>query len=95
MFEKMRPLYDKVLIELAEREEKTAGGIFIPDSAQEKTQKGKVIAAGQGRISSEGTLTKLSVKPGDMVFFGKYSGTQAGEKHVILREDEILAVMED
>lgn len=95
MFEKIRPLYDKVLIELAEKEEKTAGGIFIPDAAQEKTQKGTIIATGEGRVSPEGTVTKLRVKPGDTVFFGKYSGTQAGEKHVILSENEILGVVEE
>lgn len=94
MFQKIRPLHDRVLVERLEQEEKTAGGIYIPDAAKEKAQTGKVIAIGNGRVLNDGTVAPLAVKAGDIVFFGKYAGTEAGKEHVILREDDILGVVE-
>lgn len=94
MFQKIRPLHDRVLVERLEQEEKTAGGIYIPDAAKEKAQTGKVIAIGNGRVLSDGSVAPLAVKAGDIVFFGKYAGTEAGKEHVILREDDILGVVE-
>jgi len=94
MFEKFRPLGDRVLVERIEDEEKTAGGIFIPDAAKEKAQTGKVIAVGTGRIDTSGKVTPLHVNVGDMVYFGKYSGTEAGKEYLIVREDEILGIIE-
>jgi chaperonin GroES len=94
MIEKIRPLHDRVLIKRAEGEEKTAGGIIIPGTAQEKAQMGTVVAVGLGRITKEGVTLPLAVKKGDVVFFGKYSGTDAGDDHLIIREEEILGVVE-
>lgn len=94
MFQKIRPLHDRVLVERLEQEEKTAGGIIIPDTAKEKAQTGKVIAIGNGRVLNDGSVAPLAVKAGDIVFFGKYAGTEAGKEHVILREDDILGVVE-
>lgn len=94
MFQKIRPLHDRVLVERLEQEEKTAGGIIIPDAAKEKAQTGKVIAVGNGRVLNDGSVSPLAVKAGDVVFFGKYAGTEAGKEHVILREDDILGVVE-
>lgn len=94
MFQKIRPLHDRVLVERLEQEEKTAGGIYIPDAAKEKAQTGKVIAIGNGRVLNDGSVAPLAVKAGDIVFFGKYAGTEAGKEHVILREDDILGVVE-
>ncbi len=94
MFQKIRPLHDRVLVERLEQEEKTAGGIIIPDAAKEKAQTGKVIAVGSGRVLNDGSVAPLAVKAGDVVFFGKYAGTEAGKEHVILREDDILGVVE-
>lgn len=95
MMGKIRPLYDRVLVQRTQTEEqKTAGGIIIPDAAQEKAQTGKVIAVGAGRLSAEGQLTPLHVKVGQTVFFGKYAGTEAGDDHIILREDDILGIVE-
>lgn len=95
MFERIRPLYDRVLVKrLEEEEEKTAGGIIIPDTAKEKGQRGKVMAVGLGRLQTSGEIVPLQVKEGDEVFFGKYAGTQAGDEFLILREDEILGVVE-
>jgi chaperonin GroES len=93
MFQNFRPLGDRVLIRLVEQEQKTTSGIIIPDAAKEKTQTGKVIAIGQGRIV-EGKLIPLAVKAGDIVYVGKYSGTDAGEDHRIVREDDILGIIE-
>ena len=95
MIEKIRPLYDRVLVKRMQDEETTTGGIIIPDTAKEKTQTGKVIAIGQGRLSKDGSITPLAVKAGDIVFFGKFSGTQADDEHLILREDELLGVVEE
>lgn len=94
---KVRPLNDRVLVKRMSEEEKTAGGLFIPDSAKEKPAKGQVIAAGPGKLDDSGKRTPLAVKEGDKVLFGKYSGTEIkldGEEHMILREDEILAILE-
>ena len=93
---KIRPLQDRVLLRPSEGREKTAGGIIIPETAKEKPQEGVVIAAGKGKVGDDGRVTPLDVKVGDRVLYGKYSGneiTLAGEKHVILREDDILAVL--
>lgn len=95
MFEKFRPLYDRVLVERIENDdEKTSGGIIIPDAAKEKAQTGRVKAVGNGRITPEGTVLPPQVKVGDTVFFGKYSGTEAGRDLLIIREDEILGVFD-
>lgn len=94
LFEKIRPLYDRVLVQRIEAENKTPGGIIIPDAAKEKAQTGKVVAVGNGRITAKGELAPLQVKTGDHIFFGKYSGTEAGSDHLIIREEEILGVIE-
>ena len=95
MIEKIRPLYDRVFVRrLEEQEEKTAGGIIIPDVAKEKAQTGTVIAVGEGRRTEQGALAPLLVKVGDTVFFAKYAGTDAGKEHIILREDDILGIVE-
>jgi chaperonin GroES len=94
---KVRPLNDRVLVKRMSEEEKTAGGLFIPDSAKEKPARGEVIAAGPGKLDDNGKRTPLEVKKGDKVLFGKYSGTEIkldGEDHMILREDEILAILD-
>jgi chaperonin GroES len=94
---KVRPLNDRVLVKRMAEEEKTAGGLFIPDAAKEKPARGVVIAVGQGKSDDTGKRTPLDVKAGDKVLFGKYSGTEIkldGEEHMILREEEILAVLE-
>ena len=92
-----RPLHDRVLVRRIEAEEKTKGGIIIPDSAKEKPQQGKVIAAGDGKVNDEGKRTPLDVKAGDRILFGKYAGTEIkvdGVEHIIVREDEVLGVIE-
>jgi len=97
MAKKFRPLHDRLLVKRVEAEEKSKGGIIIPDSAKEKPIEGMVIAVGNGKVLENGTSRKLEVKPGDRVLFGKYSGTEIkieGEEHVILREDECLGVVE-
>jgi len=94
MLPKIRPLYDRVLIKRLEVEEKTQGGIIIPDTAKEKGQTGEVVAVGTGKLSKDGSITPLQVKAGDKVYFGKYSGTDVGDDHIILREDEILGIVE-
>ena len=95
---KVRPLHDRVLVKRLEDEtEKTKGGLYIPDSAKEKPQTGKVIAAGKGKVNDEGKVTALDVKVGDKILFGKYSGSEIkvdGEELLIMREDDILAVVE-
>ena len=95
---KFRPLHDRVLVKRVEQDEKTAGGIIIPDTAQEKPMEGKIIAAGSGVRSEDGKLTPLDVKKGNRVLFGKYSGTEVkveGEELVVMREDDVMAVIED
>ena len=94
---KVRPLHDRVLVERLESEQTTQGGIIIPDTAQEKTQLGIIVASGEGKANQEGTIRPLLVKNGDTVIFGKYSGTEiklGSEEFLILKEDEILGVVE-
>ena len=94
---KIRPLQDRVIVKRLEEEEKSKGGIIIPDSAKEKPIEGKVIAVGKGKILDDGSLRALEIKKGDRILFGKYSGTDVtieGEEHLILREDDILGVLE-
>jgi chaperonin GroES len=93
---KVKPLADRVLVEALEAAEKTAGGIYIPDNAKEKPQKGKVIAAGPGKASDAGALIKMEVKVGDIILYGKYSGTEVtvdNKEYLIMRESDILAVI--
>ena len=95
MFDKLRPLQDRILVQRVEAgEEKTVGGILIPDAAKEKATTGKVLAVGTGRVTPEGKPLPMSIKKGDTVFFGKYSGTEAGDNLIILREDEVLGIIE-
>ncbi|HMK66367.1 MAG TPA: co-chaperone GroES [Thermodesulfobacteriota bacterium] len=94
---KVRPLRDRVIVQRLEEEEKTKGGIIIPDSAKEKPQEGKVIAVGTGKILENGTKLALDVKVGDKILFGKYSGTEIkieGEEFLMMREEDILGVIE-
>ena len=93
----VRPLADRVLVKPIEASETKKGGIIIPDTAKEKPQEGKVIAVGKGKVNEDGKVTPLDVKAGDKVLFGKYSGTEVkidGEEHLIMREDDILGVLE-
>ena len=94
---KIRPLQDRVIVRRVKEEEKTKGGLFIPDSAKEKPVEAMVIAVGNGKVLEDGTVRKLDVKAGDRILFGKYSGSEVkvdGEEHLILREDDILGVIE-
>jgi chaperonin GroES len=94
---KIRPLHDRVIIKRIKEEEVTKGGIIIPDTAKEKPSEGKVISVGNGKLLENGTLKKLEVKAGDKVLFGKYAGTEVkidGEEHLIMREDDIIAIVE-
>ena len=94
---KIRPLQDRVIVKRIAEEEKSKGGIIIPDTAKEKPQEGKVVAVGKGKVAEDGTLRPLDVKAGDRILFGKYSGSEIkidGEEHLILREDDILGVLE-
>ncbi|GAC1549869.1 MAG: co-chaperone GroES [Polyangiales bacterium] len=94
---KIRPLQDRVIVKRVKEEEKSKGGIIIPDSAKEKPIEGDVIAVGNGKVNEKGELRKLDVKAGDRILFGKYSGTEVkidGDEHLILREDDILGVIE-
>ena len=97
MATKVRPLHDRVIVERIEEGEQQVGGIIIPDTAKEKPQQGKVIAAGKGKVKEDGGVTPLDVKAGDIVLFGKYSGQEIkldGNEFLIMREDEILGVVE-
>lgn len=94
MFEKIRPLNDNVWIQRLAEEETTQGGIIIPDAAKEKPQKGKVLAVGEGKRAADGSRCPLDVQVGQIVFFGKFSGTPAGDDHLILKESDILGVVE-
>ena len=94
---KIRPLQDRVIVKRVDEEEKSAGGIIIPDTAKEKPQEGKVVAVGKGKVGEDGKVHPLDVKSGDKILFGKYAGTEIkiqGEDHLILREDDILGVIE-
>ncbi len=94
MFEKLRPLNNNVWIKRIEEETKTAGGLYIPDTAKEETQTGIVLATGAGARNDKGDIIPMQVKVGDTVFFGKYAGTKAGEKFLILSENDVLGVVE-
>jgi chaperonin GroES len=94
---KIRPLQDRVIVERLEEEEKTKGGIIIPDSAKEKPMEGKIKAVGKGKVTEQGTLIKLDVKAGDRILFSKYAGAEVkidGKDYLIMREDDILGVVE-
>ena len=94
---KIRPLQDRVIVKRVEEEEKTKGGIIIPDTAKEKPMEGKVIAVGKGKLLEDGKIHPVDVKAGDRVLFGKYAGTEVKideEEHLIMREDDILGVIE-
>ena len=94
---KIRPLNDRVLVIREEEEQKSAGGIIIPDTAKEKPQRGKIVAAGPGKMGDDGKRSPLEVKVGDRILFGKYAGTDIkfdGVEHVFMREDDILSIVE-
>ncbi|MDQ1335204.1 MAG: chaperonin GroES [Thermodesulfobacteriota bacterium] len=94
---KVRPLHDRVIVKRVKEEEKTKGGIIIPDTAKEKPVEGKVIAAGDGKVADDGKKIPLEVKTGDKILFGKYAGTEIqidGKEHLIMREDDIIAIVE-
>jgi len=94
---KVRPLHDRILVKRVEEEEKTKGGIIIPDTAKEKPQEGKVVAVGKGKVDDDGEVRPLDVKKGDRILFSKYAGSEInldGEEHTILREDDVLAILE-
>jgi chaperonin GroES len=96
-FMNIRPLYDRIVIKRIEEQETKVGGLFIPDSAKEKPQEGEVVAVGKGKRLEDGKVVALDVKPGDRILFGKYSGSEItidGEELLIMREDEILGVLE-
>ena len=93
----IRPLHDRILAKRIQEQEKTAGGLFIPDTAKEKPLEAEVIAVGNGKITDDGKVRPLEVKAGDRVLIGKYSGSEVklnGEEHIILREDDVLAVIQ-
>jgi chaperonin GroES len=94
---KIRPLQDRVIVKRIEEEEKSKGGIIIPDTAKEKPQEGKVVAVGKGKVNDDGKIIPLDVKVNDRVLFGKYSGSEInidGEEHMIMREEDILGIIE-
>ena len=94
---KVRPLHDRIIVQRLEESEQRVGGIIIPDTAKEKPQQGKVVAAGKGKAKDDGKVLPLDVKAGDTILFGKYSGQDIkidGEEYLIMREDEVLAVLE-
>jgi len=94
---KIKPLHDRVIVKRVEEEEKTKGGIIIPDTAKEKPVEGKVVAAGDGKVTEDGKKLPLEVKKGDRILFGKYAGTEInidGEEHLIMKEDDIIALVE-
>jgi chaperonin GroES len=94
----IRPLHDRLIVKrVDEQEQRSAGGIIIPDTAKEKPQEGKVVAVGKGKISDDGKLIPLDVKTGDRILFGKYSGSEIkieGEEHLIMREEDVLGIVE-
>jgi chaperonin GroES len=94
---KIRPLHDRLIVQRLEEEEKTKGGIIIPDTAKEKPVEGKVIAVGEGRVKKDGTKIPMEVKKGDRILFAKYAGSEVkieGEEYLMMREDEVFAVIE-
>jgi chaperonin GroES len=94
---KIKPLYDRILVKRLVEQEKTAGGLYIPDTAKEKPLEAQVVAVGAGKVQEDGSLRKLEVKEGDKILFSKYSGSDIkidGVEHLILREDDVLAVIE-
>ena len=95
---KVRPLHDRIIVQrLEDEEEQKVGGIIIPDTAKEKPQQGKVVAAGKGKVKEDGGLLRMGVKDGDTILFGKYSGQEIkldGEEYLIMREDEVLGVVQ-
>jgi len=94
---KVRPLHDRLIVRRIDEEEKTAGGIIIPDTAKEKPQEGRVIAVGPGKVNEDGKITPIDVNKGDRVLFSKYAGTEIqleGVEHLIIREDDVLAVVQ-
>jgi len=94
---KLRPLQDRILVKRVEEETKTAGGLYIPETAKEKPQRGEIVAAGNGKKTEDGKVLPLDVKVGDTVLFGKYAGTEVkvdGEDYLMMREDDLLAVVE-
>ncbi|GAB4293240.1 MAG: co-chaperone GroES [Desulfuromonadia bacterium] len=93
----LRPMHDRIIVKRLEEEAKTAGGIFIPETAKEKPQRGEVVAVGNGKKTEDGKVLPMDVKKGDKVLFGKYAGTEVkidGEEYLIMREDDILGVIE-
>ena len=93
----LRPLQDRIIVKRLEEENKTAGGIYIPDTAKEKPQRGEVVAVGKGKVTEDGKVLPMDVKAGDKVLFGKYAGTEIkidGQEYLIMREDDILGIME-
>jgi chaperonin GroES len=94
---KIRPLQDRILVKRIEEEEKTKGGIIIPDTAKEKPSEGRVVAVGKGKVTDDGKVHPLDVKKGDRILFSKYSGTEVqveGDEHIIIREDDVLGIVE-
>ncbi|MEI6205192.1 MAG: co-chaperone GroES [Desulfuromonadales bacterium] len=93
----LRPLQDRIIVKRVEEETKTAGGLFIPETAKEKPQRGQIVAVGNGKKTEDGKVLPLDVKAGDVVLFGKYAGTEVkvdGEEYLMMREDDLLAVVE-
>jgi chaperonin GroES len=93
----VRPLHDRILVRRMAEEEKTAGGLYIPDTAKEKPQRGQIVATGKGRVTEDGKILPLEVKAGDKILFGKYSGTELkldGEEYLMMREEDILGVLQ-
>ncbi len=93
----LKPLNDRVLVKRLESEERTAGGLYIPDTAKEKPSKGEIVAVGAGKRAEDGTLMPMTVKAGDLVLFNKYAGTEIkldGVEHLVMREDDILAIID-
>ncbi len=94
---KVRPLHDRIIVQRIDEGEQKVGGIIIPDTAKEKPQQGKIIAAGKGKVKDDGKVVPMDVKAGDLILFGKYSGTEIkldGEEYLIMREEEVLGVIE-
>tara|TARA_B100000029_G_scaffold329740_1_gene322030 strand:+ start:144 stop:437 length:294 start_codon:yes stop_codon:yes gene_type:complete len=94
---KVRPLHDRIIVQRLEEEEQQVGGIIIPDTAKEKPQQGKVVAVGKGKVKDDGGIVPMDVKDGDTILFGKYSGQEIkldGEEYLIMREDEVLGVVD-